>query len=124
MRSNTDCGKSNKEGWTALHYASAKGHLQIVKLLLRHKNTDQTAILLACHFGHAEVVQALLEDPRVRATTGYDDENDYGEIPEAGPTIHAAHGGFLNIIEILIASGKPLGDIAGAIQNKNSVFSE
>jgi ankyrin repeat protein len=58
--------------------ASARGHTQVVKLLLQDPRTDPTvnngrAIVQACCNGHTGVVQLLLSDPRVDPSTRVND---------------------------------------------------
>ena len=60
-------------GWSALHYASARGHVHIAKLLLDGKyegkgadinlqtSDGDTSLILACLHGHEAVVRLLLE---------------------------------------------------------------
>lgn len=57
----------NRLGWTPLHYAASKGHLETVKLLLSHKalvnapSPDGTSpLMMAAYAGSEEVVRALL----------------------------------------------------------------
>ena len=58
----------NQPGWTALHYASINGHLQIVSLLLDHEAyidalspNGTTPLMLAARAGHIHVVKLLLD---------------------------------------------------------------
>ena len=55
-------------GWTALMFASSKGHLDVVQILLQAKakpdlqnETGATALLIAAEKGYSDVVQKLLE---------------------------------------------------------------
>ncbi len=55
-------------GWTALHHASFKGHLDCIKILLKNganiqckTNDNQTCLHLASEKGHTDVVKILLE---------------------------------------------------------------
>ncbi len=62
------------DGWTALHYACAVGHLAIVHELLQHPSVDVTikenrggtALHMACHMGRPEVVAELLGHPGIK----------------------------------------------------------
>jgi len=104
--------------WTALHFASFGGHLEIAKLLLVHPGIDvnkraqygKTPLSLSCSLGHTEgrasVLLLLLKDLRVDVTL----DDDCG----CTPLWHASCNERYEIIEWLIASGKDLGDI----QNK------
>lgn len=59
--------KVNRLGWTPLHYAASKGHLETVKLLLSHKalvnapSPDGTSpLMMAAYAGSEDVVRVLL----------------------------------------------------------------
>lgn len=59
----------DKDGWTALHYAATKGHLDIVKFLVS-KDADidpdspnnTTPLMMAARYGHIHVVKFLLDN--------------------------------------------------------------
>lgn len=58
----------NRLGWTPLHYAASKGHLDTVKLLIANKalvnapSPDGTSpLMMAAYAGSQEVVRALLD---------------------------------------------------------------
>ncbi|MEO6986854.1 MAG: ankyrin repeat domain-containing protein [Paralcaligenes sp.] len=57
----------NRLGWTPLHYAASKGHLDTVRMLIAHKAIidapspdGTTALMMAAYAGSDQVVQALL----------------------------------------------------------------
>jgi ankyrin repeat protein len=85
---------------TALHAASFKGHLQVVRYLLRHGldvnvrvSGHDTPLLLASWKGHSDVVQCLLEH-------GADVElRDQGHLT---PLILAASWGHVDAVRILL----------------------
>jgi ankyrin repeat protein len=63
-----DVNWKNKEGDTALIWASVEGHAEVVKLLLDRgaltdlqRNGGATALMYASFFGHVECVRLLLE---------------------------------------------------------------
>ena len=67
---NIDVNAMDKGGWTALHRATLKGRIEIVRMLLSHpkidvsavdKNSGNTAFHQAVDGGDAEIVQLLLE---------------------------------------------------------------
>lgn len=70
-------------GYTALHFASRSGHVEVVLLLLARGGPDlaksrarkgQTALLLECIFGHLEVARLLARagaDVEERRADGY-----------------------------------------------------
>ncbi len=58
----------DSEGWTPLLYASERGHLEIVRLLLDYgasvhalSDFNESALMCAAEYGHYEVVLELLE---------------------------------------------------------------
>jgi ankyrin repeat protein len=57
---------ANEDGWTALMSAAFKGHLEVVKELLKHgakvKGADKdgwTPLKIAAKYGHMDVVEEL-----------------------------------------------------------------
>ncbi|KAJ0390862.1 hypothetical protein P43SY_011870 [Pythium insidiosum] len=75
-----------KEGWTALHYASSNGHVDVVRALLandadvdaREKN-GQTALHCATSHGSIEVMRVLLEgNASIEAKDNWTQKTMYG----------------------------------------------
>lgn len=70
----------NKTGWTPLHYAATRGHLEIITLLLdKHAYIDaespngSTPLMMAAGYGPPEAVKLLLEsgaDPLLKNQQG------------------------------------------------------
>lgn len=70
----------NKTGWTPLHYAATRGHLEIITLLLNeHAYIDaespngSTPLMMAAHYGTPEAVKLLLKsgaDPLLKNQQG------------------------------------------------------
>lgn len=70
----------NKPGWTPLHYAATRGHLDIMQLLLdEHAYIDAespnrtTPLMMAAHYGTPSAVKLLLEagaDPLLKNDLG------------------------------------------------------
>lgn len=59
----------NQSGWTALHYAAATGHLQIVAVLLEHRAdlnalspNHTTPLMMAARKGNVSVAELLLKE--------------------------------------------------------------
>ena len=57
----------NRLGWTPLHYAASKGHIDTIKLLLKHQAIvnapgpdGTTPLMMAAHSGSEEAVRVLL----------------------------------------------------------------
>lgn len=93
---------------TCLHYAAAKGHQDILLLLIicnanvnATDNDKNTPLHLACMNGHDNCVKALIySSPDVELNIG----NNFGETP-----LHlATKWGYLDIIKILLESGGSL----------------
>jgi hypothetical protein len=70
----------NKTGWTALHYAASKGHIEMIRFLLDQQAyidaespNSTTPLMMAARYGNAKAVKLLLEegaDPRIRNKQG------------------------------------------------------
>ena len=72
----------NKPGWTALHYAASKGHIEMIRLLLDNQAyidaespNGTTPLMMAARYATPKTVKLLLEegaDPRIRNQPGFD----------------------------------------------------
>lgn len=70
----------NKKGWTPLHYAATKGHIEMMRLLMEnHAYLDAespngtTPLMMAAHYGTPMATKLLLEegaDPRLKNQLG------------------------------------------------------
>ena len=70
----------NHPGWTPLHYASSKGHIQMMRLLMENdayldaeSPNGTTPLMMAAHYGTPSAVKLLLEegaDPRIKNKLG------------------------------------------------------
>jgi hypothetical protein len=93
-----DVNTKFRYGATALSYASDKGHLEVVKLLLERKADanvkdtfyNATPIIWAAQKGHAKIVEALLD----AGAEGKDDALEIG-----------ASGGHTELVRMLLAKG-------------------
>ena len=59
----------NKTGWTPLHYAASGGHIEVIKLLLRHSAYIDaespnltTPLMMAAMYGSPQAVEVLLAE--------------------------------------------------------------
>ena len=111
LRLDLDVNWQDDYGFTALHLAARWDHLQVVKLLLQHSTTDVNAkgkggftpFSQSCFRGTVSVVCELLRDPLVDIILA----EDY----ECTPLWWASSQGHYKVIELLIASGRDLGDL-------------
>jgi hypothetical protein len=101
----------NESQWTALHRASQNGHVEVVKVLLTHphinvnckSNFGWTPLSHVCYEGGESIVCVLLKDHRVNVTM-----TDH---KQRTPLWLASCGGYDGVVELLMASGRDLGDI-------------
>lgn len=101
--------KWGETGMAALHIACREGRDNVVAILLAHPGigvnminmTGSTPFSLAVRNGQVECVRLLLEDPRV---TSHNQKNNDGE----SPLWLAANRGFIDVIKVWMASGKPM----------------
>jgi ankyrin repeat protein len=81
----------------SIRYSSENGYIEILKLLLKNKNINPSsggnmALLCAAKYGHADIVEVLLKDPRI------DPNKDFGN----WSIIEAASNGHHKVIEVLL----------------------
>ena len=68
IKQGANVNAKNDGGWTALMWASDKGHFEIVKYLVKgadinaKQNNGFTALMLASQSGHFEIVKFLVEN--------------------------------------------------------------
>lgn len=70
----------NQAGWTPLHYAATKGHIDMMRLMIDHSAyldaespNGTTPLMMAAHYGTPMAVKLLLEegaDPRLKNKLG------------------------------------------------------
>ena len=70
----------NQKGWTPLHYAATKGHIEMMRLLMVHhayldaeSPNGTTPLMMAAHYGTPMATKLLLEegaDPRLKNRLG------------------------------------------------------
>lgn len=112
-----DFAAQNKEGKTALHYAAAAGHLEIVRSLIKkgidvkaQDKSGKTALHYAASAGHLEVVRFLIEEGvDVKTQDRYD----------RTPSHCAAASGHIGVVQFLITKGA---DITAQDKNHKTPF--
>lgn len=92
-------------GWSALHHGARQGHSEAVEVLLRHgadlshtTQGGQTALIMACAAGHADVVHRLLAWSHGQGVDGRDRD---------GRTAlwYACKGGWVGVGRELLGAG-------------------
>lgn len=104
-----DLGATDENNWTALHYAAARGHQNVLLLLLHagveincQTNDKYTPLHLSCLNGHQGCVKALLYyADHIKVKIDKNLPSKMGDTP-----LHlAATWGFVEIIETLLEYG-------------------
>ncbi|KAI9927564.1 hypothetical protein MW887_003182 [Aspergillus wentii] len=121
-----DVHKTGTNKYTPLHCAAAKGHAEVVDILLHKKgmidvdpwsDSEETPLFLAARNGWASIVEALLNRGAILEFT----DNNFQT-----PLIAAAASGHLAVVELLLEKGagmhshdsKGLTCVSWAIRNK------
>ncbi|MFT6765213.1 MAG: ankyrin repeat protein [Alteromonas naphthalenivorans] len=134
IKAGADINAQNASGWTSLMYASAKGHTDIVNVLLEHganvnhvstvKNGKRTALMIAVEYGHTDVVQALLTYSKKckNKKTCYVDINAQ-DANGWTSLIKASFYGHIDIVKILLAHGADVSHVSTVKNGKQSALS-
>lgn len=95
----------NLVGTSAIHWAAQSGHLPLLASFsdelytyMNHEQYSKQTLLLACRYGHAEIVGLLLN----HSYHSHGNDNVY---------IDACRRGHLNVLRVLISSGRDLDSI-------------
>ncbi len=103
-----DINHKNNNGCTALMFASEKGNLEIVKLLIergadinQQDNQLDTALIKACRNGYKEIIELLIEK-----SISINEKGCEGWTP----LMIASQNGYLEIVKILIEKGANIDD--------------
>ncbi|KAG7006857.1 hypothetical protein G7Y79_00012g031930 [Physcia stellaris] len=112
----------NLDGTSAIHWAAQSGHLPLLtsfgddlSTYMHHEQYSQQTLILACRYGHAEIVALLLNH------SDHSHRNDEAYV-------EACREGHLNVMQVLISSGRDLNPIPlvsrkfGAEQKKLAHF--
>jgi len=106
IRKGANVEATNEYGWTALHYASSMGRLEVVKCLVEQgkanvEATEEyggTSLHKASDYGHLEVVKYLVEQGKANVEATDDDERT---------ALHKASlSGQLEVVKYLVEQGK------------------
>ena len=100
-------GRKGLEGFTALHYASSRGHIVVAERLVRAGKADLEAankdgevpLHMAAYGGYLTIVELLL-DSGAKVDVG----NEYGETP----LFYAARKGYAAVARLLLQRGADL----------------
>lgn len=91
------------DGFTPLHYAANRGHIDVVLLLIRASHpiekcneAGETPLHLACYVGHLLIVEQLLD-----CGANIDARNKYGETP----LFYASRRGMALLVRLLLQRG-------------------
>jgi hypothetical protein len=104
LSSGVDPDTQDSRGWSALIWATAEGHKEIVELLLEYganpniiNYLGRSAIIYASCYGLYEISKLLLENGAT--------PNISGEVTKISPLIAAASTGNIKIVKLLIEHG-------------------
>ena len=102
-----ECGRRDTSDRTALMWAAANGHMEVVRVLAkcegkRKDSEGMTALMRAAEKGHGEAVRVLVE-------------HEKGMVSNKGRTslMHAAMNGHTDIVQILVEHEGGMKDNAG-----------
>ena len=121
VKGNARINKRDIDGWNAFHASCANNSVDIVRLLLKDALIEinatiggSTGFYLACHGGCKEVVELLLQDERV----------DINLPSEDGwtPILHACWNGHVDIVKLMIASGRAINLQAKTKKFGNTIY--
>ena len=99
------CDANYKDSWCRipLHYASAGGHLEMVKYLINEqhcdpmsKDTSNTPLHYACQYGHQNIVQYLINEQHCDPMSK--------DISNNTPLRYACINGHVHIVQYLLSN--------------------
>eukprot|EP00761_Pharyngomonas_kirbyi_P004756 gb/GECH01004761.1/.p1 GENE.gb/GECH01004761.1/~~gb/GECH01004761.1/.p1 ORF type:complete len:169 (+),score=19.07 gb/GECH01004761.1/:1-507(+) len=102
--------RANWLGWTALHYASARGYEEIVLFLISERsinvnaqtNLGKTPLHMACSNGHLNIVKILVNCPKININSGSDSINENFTHKRETPINQAIRNGHEEIGQLML----------------------
>ena len=123
LQNGADINEQDKHGYTALYYACALTHIEIVQILFQNNKInvnlqgiyELTPFYVACWNNRYECTLTMLQDPRVDINMA----DNYGW----SPLMIACYNGYTKIVQLLISFGRNINIYKKSTEDWNDIKS-